>query len=92
MGKPRFDVIFFLLAISLLGLANFFNPEKPAVSQLEKRALEKRPEFSLEALFSGEYFRRFENYYSDTFIFREKIVKASRDLRQAFSSWGPGSP
>ncbi|NLM23106.1 MAG: hypothetical protein GX210_03325 [Firmicutes bacterium] len=90
MGKPRFDVIFFLLAISLLGLANFFNPEKPAVSQLEKRALEKRPEFSLEALFSGEYFRRFENYYSDTFIFREKIVKASRDLRQAFSLLGPG--
>ncbi len=90
MSKPRVDVLFFLLTLTLLGLANFFNTEKPTVSALEHRALAKRPEFSARALFSGAYFRGLENYYSDTFILRDGLVKASREIKQAFSILGPG--
>jgi hypothetical protein len=57
MRKLRVDVVFFVFTITLLGLANLLNTEKPAVSELEHRALEKRPEFSAQALFSGAYFR-----------------------------------
>ena len=88
--KLRVDVVFFVLTITLLGLANFLNPEKPAVSRLEKRALEKRPEYSAQALFSGAYFKKLGDYYSDTFIFRDNIVKVSREIKQAFSLLGPG--
>lgn len=90
MKKLRIDTIIFIVSIMLLGLIKFLNTDKPTVSELENRALEKRPEFSAQALFSGAYFRSYENYYSDTFIFRDSIVKASRTLRQAFSILGPG--
>jgi hypothetical protein len=90
MRKLRVDVVFFVFTIMFLGLVNLLNTEKPAVSELEHRALEERPEFSARALFSGAYFRNLENYYSDTFIFRDNIVKASREIRQAFSLLGPG--
>lgn len=90
MRKLRVDVVFFVFIITLLGLANLLNTEKPAVSELEHRALEKRPEFNAQALFSGAYFRNIENYYSDTFILRDGIVKANREIRQAFSLLGPG--
>lgn len=90
MKKLRLDVIFFVALIVFLGLANFLNTDKPAFSELERRALEKRPQFSAEALFSGAYFRSYENYYSDTFIFRDSLVKASRAIREAFSILGPG--
>lgn len=90
MRKLRVDVVFFLFTITLLGLANLLNTEKPAVSELEHRALEKLPEFSAQALFSGAYFRNLEIYYSDTFILRDGLVKASREIQQAFSLLGPG--
>ena len=90
MKKMRADVVFFLLAILLLGLANLLNTAKPTVSELEQRVLEKRPALSLQDLFSGDYFRSLENYYSDTFILRDALVRASREVRQAFSLLGPG--
>lgn len=90
MKKIRMDVVFFLLAIALLGLANLLNTAKPAVSELEHRVLEKKPVFTLQALFSGDYFRGLENYYSDTFILRDTLVRASREVQQAFSLLGPG--
>lgn len=90
MKKLRIDALFFLLLIALLGLANSLNTDKPAVSVLEHRTLEKKPEFSLPALFSGSYFRGLENYYSDTFVLRDSLVKASRGVQQALSVLGPG--
>ena len=90
MKKLRVDVVFFVVAIALLGLVNLFNTEKPTVSELEHRTLHKRPEFSAQALFSGAYFQGFENYYSDTFIFRDSLVKTSREIRRVFSFLGPG--
>lgn len=90
MKRLRADVLFFLAAIFLLGLANCLNTEKAELSELEQRALAKRPEFSLEALCSGAYFRGVEDYYADTFVYRESIVKMSRGIRRACSFLGPG--
>lgn len=90
MRKLRTDILIFLGVIALLGLANLLNGEKPMVSELEHRALAERPVFSVPSLLSGAYFRDLENYYSDTFIFRDHLVKASREIRRALSFPGGG--
>lgn len=89
MKKLRFDTIFFILLISVLGLANALNPDKPTVSKLENRALKVIPQFSLSSLIEGEYQRDFEEYYSDTFILRDDLVKISRDINKAMEILGP---
>lgn len=90
MRKLRADALIFLCVIALLGSANLLNREKPTVSELEHRSLAGRPVFSMPSLFSGAYFRGLENYYSDTFIFRDHLVRASRGIRRALSLPGRG--
>ncbi len=85
MKKIRIDVIAFVLIITGLLLANFLNFEKETVSALENRMLKTKPEFSISSLFNGSYFRDYEEYYSDTFIKRDNMVRASRDIKEALS-------
>jgi len=85
MKKLRYDTVAFLLIIALLGLANILNFNKPKISQLENRKLKERPKLTLSTLLSGDYFRDYEEYYSDTFILRDWMVKSSRDIRKAMS-------
>ncbi len=88
MKKLRIDAIVFIVIITGLGIANFFNFSKPEISVLENRALKSRPEFSLKELLQGDYLKSFEDYYSDTFIFRDNLVKANRDLQHAMEFLG----
>lgn len=90
MKKIRIDVIAFVLIITGLLLANFLNFEKDTVSALENRMLKTKPEFSFATLFDGSYFRDYEDYYSDTFIKRDNMVMASRDIKDALSLSEPG--
>ena len=90
MKKMHPHVVFFLLMITLLGLLNLFNFNKPTVSALEHRALMKKPDLNMQDLLSGDYFRNMEDYYSDTFIFRDLLVQASREIKRAFSLLDPG--
>ncbi len=89
MKKLRLDALLFVLLLSLLGIANFLNFDKPAVSELENRALKKKPEFSLSAFLSGSYLKEYEEYYNDTFIFRDNLVRVSKDLNQLMAFMGP---
>lgn len=89
LRKLRIDVIVFLILITALGAANLLNFNKPAISNLEKRVLKSKPEFSLSGLFKDNYFHDFEEYYSDTFILRDNLVKANRDIRHAMEFLGP---
>lgn len=89
MKKFRIDAILFIIIITLLGIANLFNFNKPTVSKLENRALKQKPQFSLAELFSGGYFKNFEEYYSDTFVLRDDLVKVNRDLQHAMAFLGP---
>lgn len=38
------------------------------------------PEFSLESLREGQYLKEFDEYFADTFIFRETFVKVSKTV------------
>ncbi len=88
MKRLRIDAFVFIIVITGLGILNFFNFDKPEISVLENRALKSRPEFSLKELLQGDYLKSFEDYYSDTFIFRDNLVKANRDLQHAMEFLG----
>lgn len=89
MKKVRIDTILFILILTGLGIANLLNFDKPVVSDLENRALKHKPQFSIAEVFNGRYLKSFEEYYSDTFIVRDDLVKANMDLRQAIEFLGP---
>lgn len=65
-----------MLAIGSVVLA------KPEFSALEKRDLAKFPEFSVESLFSGEFTRGIETYFSDTFPARDWFVGFSAVINE----------
>ncbi len=89
MKKLKIDTVFFILFITLLGLVNILNTNKLTVSNLENRALKTKPPFSLSSLFKGSYQRDLEEYYSDTFILRDDLVKISKDVNKAMAFLGP---
>jgi hypothetical protein len=90
MKKLRIDAIAFIIILGGLGILNFLETDKPTMSALENRMLKKKPAFSFEALWSGDYFIGLENYYSDTFLNRDNMVKVSRDIKDALSLGEPG--
>lgn len=54
---------------------------KPVYSESEKRELEKKPEFTLENIASGNYTDSFDRYFSDTFPGRDGLVDLAAALR-----------
>ena len=68
-----------LLIIFVIGILAWALPQ-PTYSEYEKRDLNQMPEFSLEALFKGEYTLGIELAYADTFTFREAFVKLQSNL------------
>jgi len=58
---------------------NFF--PRSEYSELERRELTKRPEFSFEALKSGEYTKGVSSWYSDTEPFRDEFMTLSMQVR-----------
>lgn len=83
MKKLQLDAIAFLLIIVVLGIGNFININKPEVSEIENRALKQKPELKMSSIIDGSYFRDYTEYYSDTFILRDKLLKISSDIQQA---------
>ena len=72
-------VIPFFLVMAVLTVVSFIIPLRPTVSYIEKRSLAEFPEFSVEALTSGDYFDDISTWFSDTFPGRESwITLASR--------------
>lgn len=68
----------FFLVMAVLTVAAFIVPLRPTVSYSEKRELAKFPEFSLEALVSGDYFDDISLWFSDTFPGRDGWMSVSR--------------
>lgn len=73
--KSKYIVIPFLVIIFAFFFINLFNPDK-IMSVSENRNLEKKP--TIEDLEKGIYPSKFEEYYNDQFIFREKLIRINR--------------
>ena len=73
-AAPFFVVLFVLTAVA------FVIPLRPTESVSEKRRLTEFPKFSVETLFSGEYFDQIGLWFSDTFPFRDYWMSVSTRL------------
>jgi len=49
-------------------------------STLENRALTQRPDLTLESYLSGNYSKRFDQYYSDQFPFRDVLIETKAKI------------
>ena len=83
MKKVSTISTFFLLSglILILAIADFFTKDR-IYSEYENRMLAKKPEFSLEALFSGSFTEDYETYITDQFAGRDNwiFIKTMTDV------------
>lgn len=73
-------VVFFALLFAVM-VFSLILPLRPAHSVREKRDLTAFPEFSTEALLSGEYFHGIDDWFSDTFPARDTFLNMNQQLR-----------
>ena len=67
---------FIILMLAGFVLGCFLPALRPTVSDLEKRDLEKFPEFSWDSFWDGSYTSDIETWFADTFPFREELLTA----------------
>lgn len=82
MRRGTINLLLFLVPIFLLGSVNLLNPAKATVSEIENRTLKTRPAFSTESLFKGQFCREYEDYFADTFTFRDKFAQLSAGIKE----------
>ena len=70
----------FLVTLAVLTVLSFCIPLRPTISTSEKRELAKFPEFSVDALLSGDYFDDITLWFSDTFPGREDWMSLSQSV------------
>ena len=74
----------FLLTMYAGAILSFWLPLRPTYSETEKRQLAKFPEFSTEALLSGDYFEGISTWFADTFPFREQLMSANTSIKELY--------
>lgn len=79
-----FIILAFVGVIITLFLISAFDTDK-TVSQKENRALKQRPKFTASAVLDGKYFSEFEEYYQDTFPYRDEFLGLNSKISKAFS-------
>ena len=84
--KRRDKVTLYLFVIGLLVLfiLGMSIPLRPKVSDVEKRELERFPQFQLNTFLSGEYFSQITLWYADTFPFRETLLSANSKVKELY--------
>lgn len=73
-----FAVLFCGMVFSLL------LPLRPTESLQEKRKLTPFPEFSVESLLNGRYFRGIDDWFSDTFPGRDTFLETNKKVRSLY--------
>ena len=79
-------VIPFFVVLAVLTVASFIIPLRPTVSYIEKRSLAEFPEFSAEALVSGDYFDDITTWFSDTFPGRESWISLASETKSFYGN------
>lgn len=77
-------VYIFGLGLFFLFVLGMALPLRPKVSEVEKRELEKFPEFQIETFLNGEYFSQISTWYADTFPFREALLSANSKVKELY--------
>ena len=89
--KKIYTVLLVLLLVGILAVGAVSLVDEDATeSQMENRKLASLPEFSWEALLSGDYLAELETYYSDTFPGRELLLGVNQRLNGYYHYSGGG--
>jgi len=73
-----------LVLFSVVTMFNLFQTDRATVSESENRTLAQMPVFSFDSLFDGSYYKGLTDFFSDTFIGREKLISISESFRSTF--------
>jgi hypothetical protein len=76
-------ITIFLLTIFGFFIFTFVTPSK-SMSLLENRNLAQRPDLNSENLLTGEYSKRFEQYYNDQFPMRDTFIETNSRINKNF--------
>jgi len=80
MKSKYINLVLFFTCLIGIGIINIFAEDR-LVSEYENRTLEQFPEFSVQALFSGDYFKKIDIYFSDQFVWRDSFVRISSAVK-----------
>lgn len=73
------NAVAFLIIIIYFGVLSLMLPT-PTESEVERRELAAKPDFSFASYFAKEYTRSFDTFYADTFPARESFIQLSYAL------------
>lgn len=74
-------IIFFIIFIYGTTFLNVLTPDKN-YSESENRILSKIPKFTLKKIIEGDFSRKFEEYFSDQFVFKDFWVAVKSDIER----------
>lgn len=81
MKLYKLNILLCSALILLVAVINVLIPKTETISTTENRTLAKMPDFSSEELFSGDYFKAYDAYFSDHFIGRDRLVSVAKDIQ-----------
>lgn len=81
MGRHILNILLFIAGITIITLLNILQPERKTISEMENRTLSPMPEFTIDSFFEGSFTSQFEEFWKDTFIFREEMVEISAAIK-----------
>lgn len=81
MKKIKINILLFLAPICILAILNLTSLNKESMSAIEMRSLKSRPQFTVKKLFSGDFFREYDEYFADNFIFRSAFIDLNNRLK-----------
>lgn len=81
MGRHILNILLFIAGITIITLLNILQPQRQTVSEMENRTLTAMPEFTMDSFFDGTFTSQFEEFWKDTFIFREEMVEISAAIK-----------
>jgi hypothetical protein len=76
-------ICLFLIPIFAFGLISIFI-QKPTFSISENRMLKKAPVLNTTTIFNDTFMKDFENYYADTFPFREALMPFNKNINAIY--------
>lgn len=78
--RSKIKVFIFLVPIFLISILNILTSNASQVSNLENRKIKEMPDLNKKNLFSGNYFRSYDEYFSDTFFKRDDFIEVSKKI------------
>jgi hypothetical protein len=88
MGKwYKIFIILFIVPVFAIGIISIFI-QKPTFSLSENRMLKKSPAFNITTVFSDTFMKGFEDFYSDTFPFREQLMPLNKIINSIYMIGG----